>query len=107
MRKDDRHVREIDRYIVDVNRIAIFQSHTPASAHTRADPAVARVKNDRQPRLGDDFIEGICNPVVCVELLHRWMEFEAASTCCNQAASLGYSVGATGGIHAGKRNHDV
>jgi hypothetical protein len=47
MGHDDRHIREIDRDVIDVHGIAILQTHASAAGHAGADAAVSRVKNHR------------------------------------------------------------
>ena len=56
MSQHDRYIGEVYGNVVDIHRVAVFQSDAAAAAHARTDSAVPRVENNRQPRLGDGFI---------------------------------------------------
>ena len=85
MRQHDGHVRKVHGHIVDGHRVAVFQADTAAPGHASADTAVTGVKEDRQPRFGEDFVEGIGDPVVGPGTLNRR---DAASGRAPVATSL-------------------
>ena len=76
MREHDRHVREVDRDIVHVERVRILEPDPAASPLAHPDPALAGVEEGGQPRLGDRLVEDIGMPVVRIERLHARVELE-------------------------------
>src|SRR4051812_49612420 len=71
MRHDDRHVREINCHIVDRHRVSVLQPDPAAAAHPGADAAMAGVKQHRQFRLGEHFVQRIRDAIVRRKLLNR------------------------------------
>ena len=106
--RDDRHVREIHRHVVDEHRVAVLQPDAAAARHPRADPAVSGVKEHGQPRFREDFVERIRDAVVGRKLLEGRMKFEAANAArLHQLARLAHAVGAARGIDAREGDRDV
>src|SRR5262245_52048363 len=108
VRDDDLHLGKIDRNVVDVHRIGIFQADAPAPRHARADPGLAAVKERDRALRGDRLVEHIRAVVVGIEALGRGMELEPLDAeIAHQAARL-LGAGATlGWIDRGERDHDI
>jgi hypothetical protein len=87
MGQNDRHLREIDGDIIDRHRIAVFQTDPAATGQAGADSAVACVKEDREPRFGEHFIQRIRRAIVREELLQRRMKLEAVDAAGGDQAS--------------------
>src|SRR6266516_6041462 len=64
MRDDDRHVGEIDRDIIEVNRVGVFEAQSAAARHAGADARMAAMEDCRQLVLGNHLIKWIRHPVV-------------------------------------------
>ena len=79
MREDDLQVGEIRRHIVHVHRVGIFQPHSHAAGHARADAGLAGVKQCDRAAVVDRFVQRIGHPVVGVKTLHGRVEFKAAN----------------------------
>ena len=77
VRDDDRHVRKIDRDIVDVNRIGVLQPQAATARHVGADAGMTAVENGRQLVLGDHLVKLIGHAVIRKKSLHGRMELEA------------------------------
>src|SRR5947207_9257786 len=75
---DDRDVGEIDRYVIEVNRIGVFEAQSAAARHAGADARMAAVEDCRQPMLGNHLIEWIRHPIVRKETLDGGVELETA-----------------------------
>src|SRR5829696_4149300 len=97
MGEDDLELGEVGRHIVDVDRVRVLEPDAAAPGKTRADPAVAGVKEGGQPSLGDHLVEGVGSPVVGEERLQVRVELEAAagragSTLANGIRTSAYSA---------------
>ena len=57
MRDDDRHVGEIHRDVVDMDRLRVFQAQSAAAAHAGAHAGMAGVEDRGQLMLGDHLVE--------------------------------------------------
>ena len=77
MRHDDRHVGEVDRDIVDIHRVRIFEPHVVAAAHAGADAGLPCVEQRGLACFLDRLVERIGETVIWEEALHRRVELEA------------------------------
>ena len=108
MRHDDRHVREIDRHIVDRHRMAVLQPDAAAASHPGSDSAVSGVKEHRQARFREDLVERIRDAIVGEELLQRRMQLQAANAAAgDEPPRLAHRFGASCRIEADERHRDI
>src|SRR6266498_451658 len=107
MRDDDRHVGEIHRDVIEVNRIGVFEAQSAAARHAGADAGMAAVEDRRQLVLGNHLIERIRHPGVREETLDGGVELEAADRAgLEQTARLAHAHPSVR-VDARKGDHDV
>src|SRR5439155_18274774 len=105
---DDRDVGEIDRYVIEVNRIGIFEAQSAATRHAGADARMAAMEDCRELVLGNHLIERIRHPVVREETLNGGVELEAADHArLDQTARLAHAYASLVRVDARERHHDV
>src|SRR6266536_2109533 len=108
MRDDDRHVGEIHRDVIEVNRIGVFEAQSAAARHAGADAGMAAVEDRRQLVLGNHLIERIRHPGVREETLDGGVELEAADRAgLEQTARLAHAHPSLVRVDARKGDHDV
>ena len=80
----------------------------PPPRHAGADAAVAGVEEDRQLRLGEDFVERVGEAVVGKELLERRMQLQAAHAAGrDEPPGVGHAPAPARRIDADERDRDV
>jgi hypothetical protein len=108
MRQDDGHLGKVDRHVVEIHRVGIFEPHAHAARHARTDAGLAGVEERDRAFLGDRLVERIGPAFVGKEALHGGMELEALDAMlAHQAPRLARAGLALGRIDRGERDHDV
>src|SRR5690606_12761753 len=89
VRDDHRHVREVRRDVVEVDRVGVFELQSAAAGHSRADARMAAVEYRGKPVFGDDLVERIRHAVIGKESLDRGMKLESPNAAVlDEAARL-------------------
>ena len=78
VREHDLERREVDRDVVDVDRIRVLEADAAAAGQARADARLPGVEERGQPRLLDHLVERVGHAVVREEALDVGVELEAA-----------------------------
>src|SRR5690348_13416336 len=78
MRHDDRHIRKVDRHVIQVHGIAVLEMDPTSTAHAGANSSLTGVKQGWQPGFRDHLVDDVGLAIIGIEFLERWMKFEAA-----------------------------
>ncbi len=105
---DHRHVGEIGRDVVEVDRIGVLEFQPAAARHAGADAGMSGVEDGRQLVLGDEFVELIGDRIVREEALHRGVELEALDQAgLDEVAGFPHAHLALVRVDRGERDHHV
>src|SRR5436309_2945154 len=108
MREDDRHIREIDRDVVEQHGLRVLEPDAAPATRRRADAGLPGVEKRRQLGLGDCFVQRVSHAVVGKELLHRRVKLEAPDAeVLDQPPRFAHALCAAMGIDAREGDRDV
>ena len=101
-------VGEVDRDVVDVDRVRVLEPDPAAAGQARADARLPGVEERGQPGLLDHLVERVGHAVVGEEALHVGMELEAAHAVVgDQAPRLVDAAAALVRVDARERDEDI
>ena len=105
---DDLQVREIDRHVIQIHRVRVFQPHPVAAAHPRPDAGLPGVEEGDAAFVLNRLVKLIGHPVVGVESLEGGMELETLDAeLAHQTPRLPHAHLALPGVNGGEGDEDI
>jgi hypothetical protein len=107
VRENDLEVGEVGGHVVEAHRVRVLEPQPAAAREARANAAVSRVEERRQPGLGDHLVQRIGSAVVREELLEVGMELEAPDAVVVDQAARSLDRVAPARVDARERDQHV